>query len=67
MLIQCGEAETSESDNDILYEKALKSGVNVKITKYYGMRHDFRYLAPFLKERKQAWREIGDFIHSIIN
>ncbi len=67
MLIQCGEAETSESDNDILYEKALKSGVNVKMTKYYGMWHDFQYLTPFLKESKQAWREIGDFIHSIIN
>ncbi|MCI9009577.1 MAG: hypothetical protein HFE27_00105 [Clostridia bacterium] len=32
MLIQCREAETSESDNDILYEKALKGGVKVKMT-----------------------------------
>ncbi|MDE6473473.1 MAG: alpha/beta hydrolase [Clostridia bacterium] len=66
MLIQCGEAETSESDNDILYEKALKSGVKVKLTKYYGMWHDFQYLTPFLKESKQAWREIGEFLKSII-
>lgn len=66
MLIQCGEAETSESDNDILYEKALKSGVKVKLTKYYGMWHDFQYLTPFLKESKQAWREIGEFLDYVI-
>ncbi|MDE6362444.1 MAG: alpha/beta hydrolase, partial [Clostridia bacterium] len=66
MLIQCGEAETSESDNDILYEKASKSGVKVKMTKYYGMWHDFQYLTPFLKESKRAWREIGEFLDSII-
>ncbi len=66
MLIQCGEAETSESDNDVLYEKALKSGVKVKMTKYYGMWHDFQYLTPFLKESKRAWREIGEFLNCIM-
>lgn len=66
MLIQCGEAETSESDNDILYQKALKSGVKVKMTKYYGMWHDFQYLTPFLKESKQAWCEIGKFLNTIM-
>lgn len=66
ILIQCGEAETSESDNDMLYEKALKCGVKAKLTKYYGMWHDFQYLTPFLKESKKAWQEIGEFIHSIM-
>ncbi len=66
ILIQCGEAETSESDNNILYEKALKCGVAAKMTKYYGMWHDFQYLTPFLKESKQAWQEIGEFMHSIM-
>ncbi len=66
MLIQCGDAETSESDNDVLYEKALQCGINAKRTKYYGMWHDFQYLTPFLKESKQAWQEISDFIHSIM-
>lgn len=66
LLIQCGEAETSESDNDMLYEKALKSGVRVKMTKYYGMWHDFQYITPFLKESKQAWREIGEFLNTVI-
>ena len=66
MFIQFGEDETSESDNDILYEKALKSGVKVKLTKYYGMWHDFQYITPFLKESKRAWREIGEFLKSII-
>ncbi|MDE6967423.1 MAG: alpha/beta hydrolase [Clostridia bacterium] len=66
VLIQCGEAETSESDNDILYEKLLKCGIKAKMTKYYGMWHDFQYITPFLKESKQAWHEISEFILSIM-
>ncbi len=66
MLIQCGDAETSESDNDVLYEKVLQCGINAKMTKYYGMWHDFQYFTPFLKESKQAWQENSDFIHLIM-
>lgn len=66
MLVQCGECETSESDSDMLYEKAVAEGVKVKLTKYRGMWHDFQYLTPFLKESKTAWKEIGEFISRIV-
>ena len=62
MLIQSGDSETSESDSDMLYEKASKANVEVTLTKYRGMWHDFQYLTPFLKESKIAWREISEFI-----
>ncbi|MDE6189622.1 MAG: alpha/beta hydrolase [Clostridia bacterium] len=65
-LIQCGDLETSESDSDTLYEKMLNAGVKVKLTKYNGMWHDFQYLAPFLKESKMAWKEIEQFIDSVM-
>lgn len=66
MLIQCGDAETSESDNDMLYEKATQAGVDVTLTKYKDMWHDFQYVTPFLKDSKMAWREISDFIKTIM-
>lgn len=62
LLILCGDRETSESDNDMLYRKAKSAGVNVTLKKYGGMWHDFPYLTPFLKESKAAWRKIGEFI-----
>ncbi len=65
MLIQCGDCETSESDSDMLYERARKAGVKAALTKYEGMFHDFQYLAPFLKESKKAWNEIFCFINSV--
>ena len=66
MLIQCGDCETSESDSDMLYEKAAAANVRVKLTKYKGMWHDFQYITPFLKESRRAWSEIRDFIKSIL-
>lgn len=65
MLIQCGDCETSESDSDMLYERARRVGVKVTLTKYEGMFHDFQYFAPFLKESKEAWNEIYSFIKSV--
>lgn len=65
MLIQCGDCETSESDSDMLYERAKKAGVKVTLTKYEGMFHDFQYFAPFLKESKEAWNEIYSFIKRV--
>lgn len=66
MLIQCGQSETSSSDSDMLYERAVNAGVNAKLTKYKDMWHDFQYLTPFLKESKTAWDEIGKFISDIV-
>lgn len=65
MLIQCGDCETSESDSDMLYERAKRAGVKVTLTKYEGMFHDFQYFAPFLKESKEAWNEIYSFIKRV--
>lgn len=48
-LIQCGDLELSECDNDILYQKMKEGGVDVKLSKYQGMWHDFQYFTPFLK------------------
>lgn len=62
MLIQCGDCETSESDSDMIYENALKAGVQARLTKYEGAFHDFQYLVPSLKESKAAWKEISAFI-----
>lgn len=62
MLIQCGDCETSESDSDMIYERAKAADVKAKLTKYEGMFHDFQYLTPFLKESRKAWSEIYTFI-----
>lgn len=66
MLIQCGTTETSESDNDMLYEKARRAGVDVTLAKYDGMWHDFQYFTPFIKESKAAWKETSEFICAAI-
>ena len=43
-------------------EKARKSGVNIKISIYEEMYHDFQLLIPSLEESKNAWAEIKEFI-----
>lgn len=65
ILIQVGSVETSESDSDMLQQKALQANVAVELQKYEGMFHDFQYFAPFLKESKQAWQEIAKFINAL--
>ena len=65
MLVQCGDCETSESDSDMLAYAARAANVNVTLTKYKGMFHDFQLLFPSLKESRKAWREIYEFIEKI--
>lgn len=65
MLVQCGDCETSESDSDMLAYAARAANVNVTLTKYKGMFHDFQFLFPSLKESRKAWREIYEFIEKI--
>ena len=62
MLIIYGSYETSASDGEMLYANALANGVNVQLSAYEGMWHDFLYLTPFLKESRRAWRQISEFI-----
>lgn len=66
LLIQCGDCETSESDNDMVFENACAANVDVTFTKYEGMFHCFQYLTPFLKESKTAWKEIASFLQEVI-
>lgn len=62
MLIICGEIEVDESDSATLFAAAKRDGVDVKYNKYAGMFHDFLYVAPFIKESKNAWKDIEDYI-----
>lgn len=61
MLIQVGTSEVLEDDSILLYEKAKKAGVEVKLTKYKNMFHCFQFTED-LPESKKAWKEIKDFI-----
>lgn len=62
MLVMCGDIEMCESDSDMIYGKALAAGVKATQRKYRGMFHDFLYFAPRLKESREAWRHIAEFI-----
>lgn len=61
-LIICGAIEVDESDSAMLFAAANRDGVKVKYNKYAGMFHDFLYIAPFIKESKNAWKDIVNFI-----
>ena len=61
-LIQCGGAETSLSDSQMLYDGLIASGCVAKLHVFDGMWHDFMYMFPRLKESRLAWREIYEFI-----
>lgn len=63
MLIQAGTYEMLESDSKTINKKAENSGVNVKLTLYNGMFHQFQ-LYGFLPESKKAWNEIRGFINT---
>lgn len=65
MLIQTGENEILLSDSDMVYEKAQEAGVNIKYIKYPGMYHTFYLITPNIRESKQAYKEIKDFIASV--
>lgn len=67
ILIQVGSYETSESDSDILYEKASEANVYVELQKFEGMFHDFQYFCPYLKESRVAWKNIEKFISKMVN
>jgi acetyl esterase/lipase len=65
MLMQVGSYEVPESDSITVYEKAKNDGVDVRLTRYYGMFHDFQMLFNLLPESKKAWNEVEDFIKEI--
>jgi len=62
MLLQVGTYEVLESDSVTVYEKAKAAGVDVKLTKYYGMFHVFQMAGNMLPESRAAWAEVSAFI-----
>jgi acetyl esterase/lipase len=62
MLIQVGSYEVLESDSIIVYRKAKQENVDVRLTRYFGMFHDFQMLLNFMPESKKAWKEVETFI-----
>lgn len=62
MLIQVGTNEIIESDSITLYEKAKEANVQVRLSRYYGMFHDFQLFLNLLPESKHAWKEVQEFI-----
>ncbi len=65
MIIQTGENEILLSDSDIVYEKASLAKVNIKYITYPGMYHTFYLVSPNIRESKQAYQEIKEFIKSV--
>lgn len=61
ILIIVGDCEMSQSDSDMLYKAYEKAGQKAVLSTYRGMFHNFLYFAPFLKESKQALKEIQEF------
>lgn len=62
MLMQVGTYEVIESDSLTVYEKAKNDGVDVRLTRYFGMFHDFQMLFSLFPESKKAWKEVEKFI-----
>lgn len=67
MLIQVGTYEVIESDSITVYEKAKDASVDVFLTRYFGMFHDFQMLFNLLPESRKAWNEVQDFIQEQFN
>ena len=61
MLIQAGGHEALLDDALALAAKAASDGVEVSLTVYPGMPHDFALLLPDLPESRAALRELRDF------
>lgn len=65
MLMQVGEREMLLSDTLTVAKKAKEQGVMVKEHTYAGMFHDFQMGFLLYRESKEAWEEVGRFIHRI--
>lgn len=62
MLIQVGTDEVLESDSELVYQSAVKAGVDATLTRYYGMFHVFQMLGDASAESVEAWNEVNAFI-----
>ena len=64
MLIQAGGYELLLDDSTELLKKAAADNVNVTLTVYPGMPHDFALVMPELQESVDSFREIRDFVNA---
>lgn len=62
-LIQVGSSELIESDSISAYELLKEANVDVILSRYKNMFHDFQLLFSILPESKKAWKEIEYFIN----
>ena len=62
MLIQTGGYELFLDENLALAKKAAADGIDVTITIYPGMSHDFALLMPDLQDSVKSFAEIRDFV-----
>lgn len=65
MLMQAGGAERLLSDTTDVAQKAKDDGVDVQETIYSGMFHEFQIIAPNIRESKQAYREMEQFVSQL--
>lgn len=66
MLIQVGAYEMLLSDSERVAIKANEQGVKVQYTVYPGMFHDFQMGMNLMKESKEAWKEVKEFLKVIL-
>ena len=62
MLIQVGTEEVLESDSELVYQSAVKAGVDATLTRYFGMFHVFQILGDVAPESREAWNEVNSFL-----
>lgn len=62
MLIQTGGYEMFLDENIALAKKAAEDGVDVTLTVYGGMSHDFALMLPEMQDSVDSFQEIRDFV-----
>ena len=64
LLIQVGTDEILLDDARRLDARAREAGVEVTLSEWPGMMHDFHFAAMMLAEGRQAYDEMGRFVRS---
>lgn len=64
MLIIVGTDELLESDAITVFNKARKENVDVTLSRYPGMFHDFPIFLNLMPESKKAWIEVSRFLNT---
>jgi acetyl esterase/lipase len=66
MLIQVGSYEMLLDDSTRVAAKAKMAGVDIKLSIYEGMFHNFQKAMWLIKESRDAWNEIEEFLEETI-